>query len=94
MTRVFAAYAAPLAFGPKVEVASHLGSVSYKITYSAVGDAIVLGRVHYFKEGVEGKVSESLVNGGSITTANAVANVEVDFKGAATGSAVEGTINP
>lgn len=95
MARIFSAYAPPLTFGSKVEVASHLGSVSYTISYEPVGSAIVLGRVHYYKNGAgEEKTTESLPSGATITTANVVANIEVDFKGAATGSNVRVTINP
>ena len=95
MARIFSAYAPPLTYGSKVEVASHLGSVSYTISYEPVGSAIVLGRVHYYKNGAgEEKTTESLSSGATITTANVVANVEVDFKGAATGSNVRVTIDP
>lgn len=92
--KAFAAYAAPLQYGPKVDVASHLGTVSLKISYSAVSAAIVLGRIHYFKPGQDEKVTESLSSGTTITTADVAANVEVDFQGVVTGSAVSGTIEP
>ena len=95
MARIFSAYAPPLTYGSKVEVASHLGSVSYTISYEPVGSAIVLGRVHYYNNCAgEEKTTESLSSGATITTANVVANVEVDFKGAATGSNVRVTIDP
>ena len=94
MTRSFSAYAPPLTYGSKMEVASHLGSVTYKINYAAVGSINVMGRVHYYRTADGGKVTEVLPNGGTITTADVAANVEVDFQGAGTGSAVNGIINP
>jgi|GEM_PF-7108094 len=94
MTRAFAAYAPPLSWGAPLEIASHLGSITYTITYSAVGSTLVVGQVSYFKPGNEEKVTESIASGGSITTDNVVANVEISFKGTPTGSAVNGTINP
>ncbi len=95
MPRIFSAYAPPLTYGAKVEVASHLGSVSYKIDYEPVGNAIVLARVHFYKLGTgDEKTTQSLTSGATITTADVAANVEVDFKGAATGSNVRVTINP
>lgn len=94
MTRTFTAYAAPMSWGPELQVASHIGSVTYTISYEGVGNALVLGRVHYFKTGTVEKVTESLISGARITTADVVANVEVEFRGVPTGSAVNGTISP
>lgn len=94
MPRIISAYAPPLTYGAKVVVASHLGSVSYTISYEPVGDAIVLGRVHHFSSSNGEKSTEALPSGATITTADVVANVEVDFKGAATGSSVRVMIDP
>lgn len=94
MSRQFAAYAAPNSYGAKVTVASHLSSITYQISYSAVGNANVAGRVHYFKDGHDDKVTEVLFSGGTITTANVGGNVEVDFMGTPTGTAVDGLISP
>ena len=94
MPRIISAYAPPLTYGAKVIVASHVGSVRYTISYEPVGDAIVLGRVHYFSPQSSEKITEILPNGATVTTANVVANIEVDFKGAATGSKVDVMIDP
>jgi hypothetical protein len=40
--RQFAGYAAPMTWGPDVTVASHLGVVTYTISYEAVGDTLVV----------------------------------------------------
>lgn len=92
--RNFTAYAAPMSYGPKITIASHIGKMSYTIGYSAVGDAIVLGRVHYYKQGGDDKVTESLADGATIHTSDVVANIEIDFQGAASGSSITGTISP
>lgn len=93
--RNFVAYAAPMTWGPDVTVASHLGSVTYKITYEAVGETLVIGRVIYYKgPGGGEKVTEEFRNETTITTSNSAANVVCDFKGVPTGSAVNGTVNP
>jgi len=89
----FTAYAAPMTWGPDVTVASHIGSFTYTITYEAVGDTLVMGRVSYYKgTGGGQKVYEEFKDSTTITTANAVANVVCDFKGVPTGSAVTGSV--
>ena len=95
LLRQFAAYAPPMTWGPDVTVASHIGSVTYTISYEAVGDTLVLGRVIYYKGDNGGqKVTEEFTDQTTITTADAVANVLCDFKGIPTGSAVNGTVTP
>jgi len=93
--RTFAAYAAPMIWGPDVVVASHIGSATFTISYEAVGDTLVMGRVTYYKGDDAGqKVTEEFRDETTITTSNSVANVVCDFKGIPTGSAVNGTVTP
>ena len=93
--RSFLAYAAPNFWGPKVTVASHIGSVTYTIAYEAVGDTLVLGQVTYWKGPGGGRqVTEQFRDETTITTSNSVANVECEFKGIPFGSAVNGTVTP
>jgi hypothetical protein len=93
--RSFVGYAAPMTWGPDVTVASHIGSVTFKISYEAVGDTLVMGRVTYYKgDGAGAKVTEEFRDETTITTSNSVANVICDFKGIPTGSAVNGTVTP
>jgi len=88
----FTAYAAPMTYGPKVTIGSHGGEASFKISFSVQGDTVVDGRVHYAKRGADGKISESLVNGGTILTSNSFGNIEVDFKGSPLGSEIRITV--
>lgn len=82
-------------WGDWQEIASHIGSVTYDISYSPVGSTLVTAEVRYFSgEGGGTQVIEPFVDQVTITTANCVANVEVHFKGTPTGSAVTGSINP
>lgn len=92
----FSALALPLAWGPWTEIQSHLGSLTFTITYAPLGDTLVMGRVRYFKKGNPdpGQVVEEFKDETSITTSNSVANIEVSFKGIILGSAVNGTIEP
>lgn len=93
--RSFSAYAAPMLYGPLVEIGSHLGKISFTISYSAVGDTQVLAKVHYYKESDPGvKTVESIASGATIRTADVVANVEIQFQGSPTGSSVIGSISP
>lgn len=93
--RSFVGYAPPLVWGPGVTVASHIGSVTYTIEYSAVGDTVVMGRVTYWKGSGGGrKVTEEFRDSTTITTSNSVATVDCEFKGLPTGSTVNGTCNP
>jgi hypothetical protein len=93
--RAFVAYAAPNTWGPDVNVASHIGVVTFTIAYEAVGDTLVLGRVTYFKGPNGGsKVTEEFRDETTITTSNSVANITCDFKGIPFGSAVNGTVTP
>lgn len=93
--RTFAAYAAPMIWGPDTNVGSHIGSITFTITYEAVGDTLVMGRVTYYKGAGAGQlVTEEFRDETTITTSNSVANVICSFKGIPTGSAVNGTITP
>lgn len=88
-------YAAPMIWGPDVVIGSHIGSVTYTISYEAVGDTVVLGRVTYFKgSGSGSKVTEEFRDETTITTSNSVATVVCDFKGIPTGSAVNIDVTP
>lgn len=92
---IYQAYAPPMIWGPWVTVASHLGSVTYKITSEPVGDTVLECKIRYFKgPGGGTQVEERWVKDVTITTSDSVANVEVSFKGVPTGSKVEGTVSP
>lgn len=94
-SRAFSAYAPPMAWGPEVTVASHMGSVTYNISYRALGNTLVLGKVTYYKgPGNQDRVTEQFTHKTTITTSNSMANVLVRFRGVPLGSAVEGTITP
>ena len=94
-SRAFNGYAPPNFWGSWVTVASHIGSVSYRISYSAVGSTLVVAQVEYWKgSGGGSKVVEDFRDTTSITTSNSVANVRVRFKGVPLGSAVRGSISP
>lgn len=93
--RPFSAWAAPMAWGPEVTVANHIGVVTYNISYKAVGNSIVLGRVTYYKgPGNQGRVREQFRDETTITTSKSIATVIVEFLGNPLGSAVEGSISP
>jgi hypothetical protein len=93
--RNFTAYAPPMIWGPDTTVASHIGTVTFTITYEAVGDTLVMGRVTYYKGPDAGQlVTEEFRDETTITTSNSVANVVCNFKGIPTGSAVNGTVTP
>lgn len=92
LTRQFAAYAAPLSWGPWAQIASHGGVVTYNIGYRAIGDTLVHGAVNYY--GPNGWVTQVFRDSISIRTGNAWANVLVCFHGNPFGSTVHGTINP
>ncbi|TBA03105.1 hypothetical protein [Rhizobium ruizarguesonis] len=93
--RKLVGYAPPMVWGPEVTVASHIGSVTFNISYEAVGDTLVIGRVIYFKGEDSGKqVTEEFKDDTTITTSDSVANVRCQFKGIPTGSAVDITCDP
>ncbi len=91
MSKAFTAWAAPMMWGPWTTIQSHGGVINFKITYSAIGDTMVMGKVKYYKE--QGHTSEEeFKDSTSIKTAVVWANIEVCFKGIPTGSTVEGEI--
>lgn len=93
--RAFNGYAPPNFWGAWQTIASHIGSVSYSISYTAIGDTLVMGQVRYYNAANGGQqVIEEFRDSTSITTSNSVANVEVRFRGTPLGSAVRGIINP
>ena len=94
--RSLSGYAAPNFWGPDVTVASHIGSVTFTISYEAVSEATtVFGRVTYWKGSDGGsKVSEEFLDETTITTSNSVATVVCDFKGVPFGSAVDIKCDP
>src|SRR5262245_13462017 len=57
------AYAGPNTWGPALQVKGHVGSVTYTISYSAVGNTSVIGEVTY--DGPGGQVTKQF--NGSIT---------------------------
>ena len=92
--RDYVAYAPPLAWGPWVEVANHLGPATFHIAYTTAGSTLVVGQIEYCQ--VDGKAKKVLDfrDEIDIATCNAVDNVRVRFKGAPTGSQVTVTIDP
>jgi len=93
--RSFSAYAAPSIWGPWVTVASHIGSVTFTIETTPLGDTLLMSRVRYWKgAGGGSQVTEEFRDSTTITTSNSVANVEVSCKGVPTGSAVDGSVEP
>jgi hypothetical protein len=95
LQRTLTGYAAPSTWGPDVTVASHIGSISFTISYEAVGDTLVKGRVTYWKgEGGGSQVKEEFFDETTIRTSNSVANVLCDFQGIPLGSAVNIYVDP
>ncbi len=93
--RTLTGYAAPSTWGPDTTVASHIGSVTFTISYEAVGDTLVKGRVTYWKgEGGGKQVKEEFFDNTTITTSNSVATVVCDFEGIPLGSAVNIYVDP
>jgi hypothetical protein len=93
--RSFTADALPNVWGPAVVVGNAIGVVTYTIEYAAVGGTLVMGRVTFFEGAGGGKrVQREFRDSITITTANAVAAVECQFKGIPLGSAVDGFVEP
>ncbi|MDG3075996.1 hypothetical protein [Bacillus halotolerans] len=90
VSKQFSAYAPPNFWGVWYTIESHIGPVDLSISYKAVGDTLVLGKVRYFSE--NGKKEQEFIDSVQISCGNAVDNVEVCFKGVPTGSAVEGWV--
>lgn len=89
-----AAYAPPLAWGPWVEVASHLGAIRFRITYTTIGKTLVVAEVRYCQVVGQGEKIVDFQDSIEILTCNAVDNVSVRFKGAPTGSEVQVSVTP
>ena len=87
-------YAPPMVFGPWVVIASHIGSITYRINFEPVGDTLIFGQIRYFKYRSFGKVEEEIVSGSQFVTADVIANIEARFKGNPTGSAVSISLKP
>ena len=87
----FQAYAPPLIWGPWATIESHTGIRTFKLSYEAIGDTTVTGKVRYCKT-IGGFVEQTFAGEIIFTTANAYASVEVCFKGVPLGSAVQGEI--
>ena len=93
--RLLTGYAGPSIWGPELTVLSHLGVTTVKVSYSAIGDTMVLGRIKYHAGPNGGVLKEEEFNGETeVTTANAVANVICQFKGVPLGSTVEVQVTP
>ena len=92
VARLFTGYAAPLSWGPWVQVAAHGGVVSYTISYQAIGNTLVHGAVNYYSS--SGWRTDVFRDSTTIRTGNAWAAVKVCFHGNPLGSAVRGQINP
>ena len=90
MSKRFIAYAAPMSWGPWATIQSYGGAIAFKITYIAIGDTMVMGKVRYYR-GKDKHVEEEFKDEVVIRTA-VWANVEVCFRGLPIGSTVEGEI--
>ena len=86
----FTAYAPPMKWGTWVEIDAHGGPITFTISYRAVANTMVMGKVLYYSPS-EWKELE-FKNSIEIRTGNAWAPVKVCFKGIPTGSIVKGTI--
>jgi hypothetical protein len=73
-------------------VASHVGRMSYSIDCNPSGDTQIYGQVRYWKT-QDKQVVEDFIESTSITTASAVANVEVRLKGNPLGSQVRVSVD-
>lgn len=91
MAKTFTAYAAPMAWGPWMTIESHGGAIAFKITYSPIGDTMVMGKVRYHKE-KDKLTEEEFKDETLIKTGNVWASIDVCFKGFPLGSTVEGKI--
>ena len=76
---VFSAYAPAQAWGPKVVVGSHVGSVPFDITATAIGDASIVGEVEYYDAG-KAKRRTQFRDAIKFRTGDVAANVRVRFK--------------
>lgn len=85
------AYAGPNTWGPALQL-NHIGSVTYTISYSALGKTSVIGEVTY--EGPGGQVTKQFNGSITFTTGRVVAAIKVRFKGTPFGSAVRVTVSP
>jgi hypothetical protein len=84
-----------MVWGPWTVVGSHLGSISFEVEYSALGDTMVMGEIRYFRGPDAGvQVVEGFRDAVTVTTSNSVANIEARFKGVPTGSAVDINVTP
>lgn len=94
LTRSYIFYAPPLVFSPWVVVGSHVGQITYTISFKPQGDTQIQAQVRYFENKNLPRVERDILSGTSITTSDSVANVEMRFKGIPTGSAVDVSIVP
>jgi hypothetical protein len=85
------AYAGPNYWGLDVYLRASIGPNSYKISYTALGNTKVLGRVRY--HGPDGRLISTEFNGEiTIRTGKFYSQPIVDFKGLPFGSAVRVTV--
>lgn len=91
MSKTFTAYAPPSTWGPWMTIESHGGPVAFKITYSVIGDTLVMAMVRYF-DSADHQAEIEFKDEITFQTADVWANIEVRFKGIVTGSTVEGEI--
>lgn len=91
MAKPFKTYAPPMLWGPWEIIDNSAGEMSFKITYSADGNTIVMGKIRYYSQ--QNKVAEEgFQDEIIIRTGDAIANIEVCFKGLSLGSEVHGEI--
>jgi hypothetical protein len=88
MAKQFNLYAPPVIWGPWMPIQSHGGSMHFNISYEAVGNTLVLGKVRYFKD-KDKKTELQFSREVRIKTADVWASIEVCFKGIPLGSAVK-----
>ena len=86
----FSAYAPPMVWSPKINVASHLGSTSYTIKTKIMGNTQVQSWAKFYNRGWQNKYFyDSSIN---LTTGNAAASVYMSYKGNPLESAIQGTV--
>jgi hypothetical protein len=91
MLATFTAYAPPSIWGTWQTIYNSMGSRSFTLSFSAVGDTQVKGKVRYF--GAIGKVEQEFFEQIVFASGDAIANIEVCFKGIPLGSTVDGSIS-
>jgi hypothetical protein len=85
-------YAPPNTWGQALQVKGHIGSVTYTISYSALGNTSVIGEVTY--AAANNRMVTRQFNGSITFRTEGVGAPRVRFKGTPFGSAVRVTVSP